>query len=190
MKKYFLRLLSILVFFTVLGEANATSFHGTAVGSWTNVDYQTSDRVLVYNLDDWASAMFYWGLPGAGYSDNLFIFDGLGGPIGPEWIAEIGDPFLLGRFIYRNAPTIFSATVNGLDLSIALNLSEPDGLDVNTYFFDYSFLINNTPNRGGLNWTPTSLPYPTRLLRRPNSAISAPITFLKCSDFQLMVGKT
>lgn len=145
MKKYFLRLLSILIFFTVLGEAGATPFRGTAVGSWINVDSQASDHVFVYNQDEWASAIFRWGYP-VHYLNNQLFFNGMGGPIGPEWIAEVGDPFLLGQFFYRNEQTFFSSTVNGVDLSIALNLSKPDGLGIHTYFFGFSFLIKNTPN--------------------------------------------
>ena len=145
MKKSRLILLSILIFFTVLGVAIATSFHGTAVGSWNNVDSQTSDRVSISNRDDWAAAIFRWGLP-VNNSDNQFIFNGKGDAFRPGWIAEIGDPFLIGNFSYQNEQTVLSSTVNSVDLSIALNLSSPAGLDVDAFLFEYSFFINNTPN--------------------------------------------
>ena len=195
MKKYLLILLSILILFTVLGVAIATTFHGTAVGSetnvdsqtsdrdsvsfsgtavgsetnvdsqtsdrdsvsfsgtavgsWTNVDSQSSDRFSVFNYDEWSVAIFRWGMPLAIF-DNQFTFNGKGGgPFDSQWIAEIGDPFLIGNFSYRNERTGFSSTVKGVDLNIALSLSSPTGMNADSFLFDFSFYINNTPNTTG-----------------------------------------
>ena len=148
MKQYSIISLSILFLFTVLGEASAISFHGTAVGSWQNVDYQSSDHVAVSNHDDWASAMFRWGVPVNNFA-NLFIFDGKAGPLEHDWVAETGIPFLIGDFSYRNERTFFSSTVYGVDLSLALHLSFPVGLVDDTFLFDFSFLITQTPNSTG-----------------------------------------
>jgi len=149
MKKSLLILLSILILFTVLGVAIATSFHGTAVGSWENVDSQSSDRFSVFNHDDWSVAIFRWGMPLAIF-DNQFIFNGKGGGLfESQWIAEIGDPFLIGNFSYRNERTGFSSTVKGVDLNIALSLSSPTGMNADPFLFDFSFYINNTPNTTG-----------------------------------------
>ena len=149
MKKYLLILLSILILFTVSGVAIATSFHGTAVGSWENVDSQSSDRFSVFNHDDWSVAIFRWGMPFDTF-DNKFTFNGKGGGlIDSQWIAEIGDPFLLGDFSYRNERTGFSSTVKGVDLNIALSLSSPTGMNADPFLFDFSFYINNTPNTTG-----------------------------------------
>jgi len=148
MKKYIPVLLSILILFTVLDVAIATSFHGTTVGSWGNVDSQTSDRVAVHNYDAWSAAILRWGLPVNNFA-NQFIFNGIGGAGGSKWIAETGDPFKIGDFSYRNERTMFSSTVNGVDLSIALNLSSPAGSDVDTFLFDFYLPIENTPNTTG-----------------------------------------
>jgi hypothetical protein len=172
MKKYLLILLSILILFTVLGVAIATSFHGTAVGSWnnvdsqtsdrdsvsfsgtavgswTNVDSQSSDRFSVFNYDEWSVAIFRWGMPLAIF-DNQFTFNGKGGgPFDSQWIAEIGDPFLIGSFSYRNERTGFSSTVKGIDLNIALSFSSPTGMNADSFLFDFSFYINSTPNTTG-----------------------------------------
>jgi len=148
MKKYLLILLAIFILFTVLGVAIATSWHGTAVGVWKNVDSQPSDYVSVHNNDNWASAIFSWGFPVDTYN-NQFIFDGLGDAFGSNWIAELGNPFLIGDFSYRNARTVFSSTVNGVDLSITLNLGNSAGLDVDPFLFDFSFYLKNTPDTTG-----------------------------------------
>jgi hypothetical protein len=148
MKKYLLILLSIFILFTVLGVAIATSWHGTAVGFWKNVDSQPSDYVSVHNNDEWASAIFSWGLPVETFN-NQFIFDGIGDAFGSNLIAELGNPFLIGDFSYRNERTIFASTVNGVDLRIALNLSASAGLDGDPFLFDFSFYLKNTPNTTG-----------------------------------------
>ena len=81
--------------------------------------------------------------------NNQFVFSGIGDVYGSKWTADIGDPFLLGTFSYRNERTFLSSTVNGVDLSIALNLSTLDEPELATYFGDFSFSITNTPNSSG-----------------------------------------
>lgn len=148
MKKYLLILLAIFILFTVLGVAIATSWHGTAVGFWKNVDSHQSDYVSVHNNDKWASAIFSWGLP-VDVFNNQFIFAGTGDNLGSNWIAELASPFLIGDFSYRNARTLFSSTVNGVDLSISLNLGASAGFDADQFSFDISFYLKNTPNTTG-----------------------------------------
>jgi hypothetical protein len=148
MKKYLLILLSIFILFTVMGVAIATSFHGTAVGWWKNVDSQQPDYVSAHNNDKWASAIFSWGLP-VDVFNNQFLFAGIGDNLGSNWIAELASPFLIGDFSYRNARTLFSSTVNGVDLNIALNLGASSGFDADQFSFDISFYLKNTPNTTG-----------------------------------------
>jgi hypothetical protein len=149
MKKFLPVLLSIFILLSVLGGAFATSFFGTSVGFWENVDSQPRDVISVHNGDEGGAAIFRWGLPTTTDFDNLFIFDGLGSDYGDGWTAETGIPFLLGSFSYRNERTGFSSTVNGVDLGIALNIESPTELDVGTFFLDFSFSIRNTPNTTG-----------------------------------------
>jgi len=148
MKKYLLILLSIFILITAIGVAIATSFHGTAVGLWENVDSQQSDYISVHNNDKWASAIFSWGFP-VEIFNNQFIFAGRGDASGSNWIAELANPFLIGDFSYRNARTLFSSTVKGVDLNIALNLGASDGVHTDPFFFDLSFYLKNTPNTTG-----------------------------------------
>jgi len=149
MKKYRLVFLSIFISLNLLGVAIATSFYGTAVGSWENIKSQPQDVTFVLNNDVGGAAIFRWGLPVTTLFDNQFIFDGLGSDYGAGWAAEIGTPFLLGSFDYQNGSTAFSSTVNGVDLGIALLIESPTGLDVDTFVFDFSFFIGNTPNTTG-----------------------------------------
>jgi hypothetical protein len=148
MKKFIIISMSILILFAVREVAVAIPFHGIAVGSWKNVDSQPSDRVSVFNNDDRGSAIFRWGMPVNNFA-NQFIFDGKGGPLDSKWIADVGNLFLIGNFIYGNERTFFSSTVKGVDLSLALQLNSPAGLDADTFLFDISFLITNTPNTTG-----------------------------------------
>ena len=142
MRKYLVISISILILFTVLGEAVAISFYGTVVGSWENVDSQPTDFVAVSNHDDWASARFIWGRP-TNHFANLFIFNGY------NWRTDTGNPFFMGYFSYRNEQTTFSESVNGVDLSLALSLGSRSGKQADPFHYNFSFLIENTPNTTG-----------------------------------------
>jgi len=107
------------------------------------------DRVAVHNYDDWASALFYWGVPRDDIFCNQFMFNGKGDVANPDWTTGVGEPFLMGDFRYRNMRTMFSSTVNGIDLSLSLNFSASAGLDVGPLFFDFSFSIQDIPDIKG-----------------------------------------
>lgn len=128
------------------GVAQAVPFAGTATGSWVNVvSTDPTDVSSTSNLDGSGVATFNWGIAATTPFDNQLTFNGVGSE-GSTWNADSEDPFLIGDFSYRNGSTIFSAGVNGVDLSIDLAITDPLSI-TNTYSFDFS--ITNTPNTTG-----------------------------------------
>ena len=132
-------------------NADATFFSGSATGSWGNVTKDPSDVASIRNRDDRNNgvAKFNWGRR-SDYSDNQFTFNGVGSYWKDAgWEADEDDAFLLGNFWYRNERTYNSGGVDGVDLDIAIALSDPESIG---FTFSNSFSINNTPDYTGNDW--------------------------------------
>ena len=126
------------------GAASATTFSGTASGQWVNVvSVDPDDQYSVSNNDIGGIASFNWGVPSTTDFNNQFTFDGIGSDGAPGWMTPDESPFLIGYFSYRNGSTTNSSGVNGVGLSIALDIVSPVGL---ADTFDFDFAITNTPN--------------------------------------------
>ena len=155
MKKSSKKTICISIFFITLligTNANAGFFTGSATGSWGNVvSNDPTDISSVSNNDVGGVANFNWG-EGGSYPatpfDNQFTFDGVGSDSGePEWDVDEGIPFLLGDFTYRNGSTYSSTGVDGVDLDVAISLTNPGSM--NYTFSSFGFSITNTPNNTG-----------------------------------------
>lgn len=134
-------------------QVHAIMFEGTAVGSWVNPSLQNpADPSLgtysIDNSDTTGVAAVNWGVPQTTTFNNQFTFDGVGSDSLPYWSADtdISDPFLVGDFTYRNG-SVNGHNFGGIDLNIALTFTDPMGLAMNSFLFDFS--VYNTPNDSG-----------------------------------------
>lgn len=152
MKKSSKKVICVLIFFITLligTNANAAIFSGSATGSWEDVvSTDSSDVYSILNNDVGGVASFNWGEGGAYPAttfDNQFTFNGVGSDSG-EWSVEEDIAFLLGDFTYRNGSTYNSTGVDGVDLDVAISLTNPGSMN---YTFTSFFSITNTPNTTG-----------------------------------------
>ncbi len=128
------------------GAAQATTFTGSAVGNWENLDAPGSGNVdAISNHDAGGVATFSFGV-GDGTPPNSFTFNGVGSDGGPGFTTTGNTDFAIGSFSYFNGNTVDYPNNSSIDLGIALNLTAPT---MKTSNFLYDFGIDITPNTTG-----------------------------------------
>ena len=121
----------------------ALPFSGDVTGMWKGaISSDVSDIYAYSNEDNPFTADFAWGIPASNSTNNLFMFNGFS-----FTDVEENTPFSIGDFMYRNGSTYNSVGVDGVTLSIDLDLTDPLSVDDNA--FDFAFSIENTPNVSG-----------------------------------------
>ncbi len=135
-------------------KAQAITFTGSDVGSWTNLLGAAGATYTITNTDGapgaTSVASFSFGTAAQGSFTNLFTFNGTGSGTGNGFTTAAETPFNIGRFTYRNGTTesgSFPNTGASIDLSILLTLTAPAGIPAST--FSYNFSIDLTPNLTG-----------------------------------------
>lgn len=136
-------------------QANATTFSGSAVGSWgayVGGPDNPSPNVTEINHDttNYGVATFNFG---AGSPPNFFTFDGAGSDpsavVGAFSAIAPGQVFDLGKFTYFNGTTALGSNVNSVTLAIALTLTQPADANPAISNYNYLFGIDITPNTTG-----------------------------------------
>jgi len=149
MKKYAGMLLGVALALCCAQVAGATTFSGTATGSWANpvLDPGGGPYSIINNNDAGGTATFLWG-DGASFGSPpcSFTFNGVGSDGAPGWTADAETPFDIGAFSYYNGTIASGTGANGIDLLVALVITDPLNV-ANTYTF--AFDITNTPNSTG-----------------------------------------
>ncbi len=128
------------------GAAHATTFTGSAVGSWQNLDAPGTGNVYsISNHDAGSVATFSFGT-GDGTPPNSFTFNGVGSDGGAGFTTAENTNFDIGSFTYYNGTTTNYPDTSSIDLGIALDLTAPTMKNSN---FLYDFGIDLTPNNTG-----------------------------------------
>ncbi len=137
--------LSSIVLMTTLGSASATTFTGSAVGSWgTPTGTAQGDVYTVTNHDVGGVASFDFGVADTGSFDNLFTFNGVGSDGAAGFSANPEQIFDVGHFTYANGSTFNWSQYTSIGLSIDLIIA-----GVGPITFTYDFAIDATPNNTG-----------------------------------------
>ena len=132
------------ILLTVAGGARATTFTGSAVGSWQNLDASGTGNVYkIANNDAGGVASFSFG---EGAPPNSFTFNGVGSDGGKGFTTPGNTDFAIGSFSYFNGSTTDFPQYSSIDLGIALALTAPT---MKTSSFLYDFGIDLTPNTTG-----------------------------------------
>ncbi len=139
-------LLTPAIVLAMAGAARATTFTGSAVGSWENLNAPGSGNVdTISNHDAGGVASFSFGV-GSGTPPNSFTFNGVGSDGGPGFTTASNTDFAIGSFSYFNGSTTNYPQTSSIDLGIALDLTSPTMKNSN---FLYDFGIDLTPNTTG-----------------------------------------
>jgi hypothetical protein len=130
--------------------AHATTFTGSAVGSWgTPTGTTAGDVYSIANSDAGGLASFSFGTAAARSFANLFTFNGIGSDGWAGFSTSSQAPFDIGHFTYRNGERTNYSQSTGIGLGILLQLTSP----LQTASFSYNFGIDITPNNTGNNVT-------------------------------------
>jgi hypothetical protein len=132
----------MLSVFVLLVNSYALPFTGSVLGEWTDiVSTDVLDISSIDNDDADGPSVFNWGMPATTDFDNQFSFDGYSFSD-----VEESTPFSIGSFSYRNGSTYFSSGIEGVDLSLELEFSDPE---ITARTFNFGFMITNTINSTG-----------------------------------------
>jgi hypothetical protein len=146
---------SALAVLVAAGNAGAVSFSGTATGTWSGADPESSGVYTIAGDDNSGVTTIKWGTPGSTWfwetpkTQSSLSFDGAGtgGANAPAAWDSASIPFILGKLDFHNGAIQSGTGITGADLNILVDIVNPTLGTLGT--FTYGLGIQNTVNPAG-----------------------------------------